>query len=1006
MNTTAFLPSVVNYFSGNNAALPPLQDITFILPNKRSALFLKKHIRDNCRAVTLMPRIMTLRTFAGTFASFPEASQQELLFVLYDAYRAVMQRKGRAEAMKQFDSFIFWGDMMLNDFNDVDNALADASEIFKNLMDVKEIQANYLDDEQKEAIRRVWGESRLTASIEEFWLHVKPENGETVSDRFIYLWEILGEIYTEFHQSLKARRCATTGSQMLEAIEKVKGAAANDFTGRTHYAFVGFNDFTAAETVFVDRLKRQGSTFFFWDDAPLRFFVSNASGIELPKPLKRLAGLIRNFPMPADFDTEASLPLPDVSVTAVPSNVSQAKYIDIVLRNWLANEFYNPGNPINTAIILPDQGLLLPVLASIPEEVNAVNISLGLPYRTTTFASLLHSVISMQLRSRKIRGSYHFYYEDVEAVLTHPHIQAVAAAEANALTALINEGKLFNVSAEQLVTTGPALKALFTPVRTSGNVHEVAAYLKALLDWLGAELTALSENDSLAQSRTDDEKFEILAIEFFRQRIDELTELIDRFGVQMNENTFFHLFEKVFFATGLTLAGTPLAGLQILGVLETRNLDFDNVIVLSMNEGVLPRRRYSKTMIPANLRTGYGLPDIDASEWAYAYSFYRIIARAKRVALFYDSRPEGVGNGEISRYITQLDYLIPGLKINKNVLTMGAASGLTRGITVSKTPQIMEYLDRFRYGKGNLRFSATAIKSYLQCKLQFYLKYVRKMRADNELTDNISAAEYGTAVHTVIQTLYEKHPGGIINADTIKSWLDGTSVSISDLVLKHLDSTIYPSYAGLPLNEHPVECRVAADTIEVLVRSNLIAELSAYCTGDSFQYIGNEVIVSTEKAGRPWTVAPGIDINYFMSIDRLDRRSDGMMRIIDFKTGSDDIILGNIGDLYSGNHEKMAIFQILLYCEAYLALKDGNAKIEPRIHLIRSLAASIPIEKIRINKAELEDYETVRKQFNDVLVKIMSEIFDPAVPFAQNEDDKNCKYCPFLSLCGRAPKTF
>lgn len=1005
MNQTAFLPGVVSYFT-SPASTTALHDITFILPNKRSALFLKKYIRESCRATTLMPRIMTLRTFVSTFASFPEASQQELLFILYDAYRTVMQQKGRAEGIKQFDSFIFWGDMMLNDFNDVDNALANASEIFKNLVDVKEIQANYLDDDQKEAIRRIWGESRLTANIEDFWMHVKPDDSDSITDRFIYLWEILGDIYSEFHRLLKANRCATAGSQMLEAIENVKEASSRDFTGNTRYAFVGFDDFTAAESVFADRLYRQGATYFFWDSAALRLFeAADNSAACKPAPLRRLEALLRHFPMPDDYEQQLPQQCPKVEVTAVPSNVGQAKAVDAVLRQWLAEGFYNPADSINTAIVLPDQGLLLPVLTSIPPQVESVNISMGLPYRTTTFASLLHSIISMQLRSRKIRGEYHFYYEDVESVLTHPHIQTIAASDADTLTALINEKRLFNVAASTLVETCPELKALFTPVRASANVHETASYLNAVLDKLGLELTKIAENSTVPAGRNDEEKFEVLAIDFFRRRIAELTALIDRFNVDMSESTFFHLFEKVFYSTGLTLAGTPLAGMQLLGILETRNLDFDNVIVLSMNEGTLPRRRYSKTMIPANLRIGYGLPDIDASEWAYAYSFYRLVARAKRVALFYDSRPEGVGNGEKSRYISQLDYLANSIKLSRHVLTMGARNAANSGIAVTKTPQIMEHVNRFRFG-GDLRFSATAIKSYLQCPLQFYLKYIRRMRADNDLSDNMSAAEYGTAVHTVIQTLFDTHPSGKIDADTIESWLDGTGASIADIVLRHLDDSIYTAYKGLPIEEHPVECRVAADAIEMLVRSNLAAEKAAYCNNDFFQYIGKEVDISTAKAGKPWQAAPGIDINFYMSIDRLDRCSDGTMRIVDFKTGADEIKIDKIDDLSKGKHSKMAIFQILLYCEAYLALVDKDAEITPSIHLIRSLAAAVPIEKLRVNKKELVKYDEVREKFCGVLSRIISEIFDPETPFAQNDDENDCMYCPFVALCGRNPKMF
>ena len=597
MNSSlTFLGSVADYFMSGVKGRPAPSTVNFVVPNKRSALFLKKYVRERSREISLMPRFMTMRTFLGIYSDYPAAQPRELLFVLYDAYRRVMSRKGRTDGVRQFDSFIFWGDMMLNDFDDVDKALVDADSIFRNLKNVKEIQADYLNEEQKDVIRRVWGESRLTAHIEEFWLHLG--NGEEcrLGEKFVYLWEILSDIYHEYKRILKESYRASEGTLYRLAVDNVRNYEAYDFTGDTQYAFVGFNDLSAAETLIFERLKRKGVASFFWDTAPLSLFPDDKG--RRPLTLQRLADLSRHFRMPEDYTVPVRDERPEISVTSVPSNVAQAKCIAGMLEDWTAKGYLDPNNAINTAVILPDQSLLLPTLLSIPEDIKALNISMGLAYRTTTFASLLHSIISMQLRARKIRGEYNFYFEDLNAVLCHPHIQTIAPEAADRVTAYINGNKMYNAPAKALCEVAPELKEVFVPVRDTRDAGETAAYLAALLERLGDGLSRKSDDGPAERGSM----FELEAIKYFREELDKLTDLIKRYGVEMADHTFLHLFERVFSNRGLTLTGTPLQGLQVLGVLETRGLDFDNVIILSMNEGIYTHNDTQQP--PQRLRPG------------------------------------------------------------------------------------------------------------------------------------------------------------------------------------------------------------------------------------------------------------------------------------------------------------------------------------------------------------------------------------------------------------------
>ena len=1001
-DTYNFLGSIADYFTAGEPSRPAPATLTFIFPNKRSALFLKKYFRQRSHDVTLMPRFMTMRTFIGIYSDYPAAQPRELLFVLYDAYRNVMSHMGRADDIRQFDSFVFWGDMMLNDFDDVDRALVDADDIFRNLRYVKEIQADYLDDDQKEIIRRVWGESRLTAHIEEFWLHLGSGEKHSLGEKFIYLWEILADIYHEYKSELKACRRASEGTQYRQAAANTANYDLYDFTGDTRYVFVGFNDLGAAETVIFERFKRAGVAYFFWDTAPLALFAGTRSDL-LPRTLTRLSNLVTKFPMPDDYSVHIGDIKPKITVTSVPSNVAQAKCAGPILKEWISKGNLNPDNALNTAIILPDQGLLLPTLLNIPGEIETLNISMGLAYRTTTFASLLHAIISMQLRARMIRGEYCYYFEDLNTVLSHPHIQTIASADADTITRYVNSNKLYNAPVSELCSKASSLAPIFTPVHKAATVDEVASYLRILLDWLGAALRQNIEQTGKETGRN----FELKAIKYFRQELDKLTDLIRRHKVEMADHTFLHLFERIFTSRGLTLTGTPLQGLQVLGVLETRSLDFDNVIILSMNENIFPRKQYTKTMIPNNLRKGFGLSDFESPEWTYAYSFYRLIARAKHVALLYDSRSDGIGQGERSRYISQLEYLVPNLQIENRTLSIGADASERNRFSVTKTEKIMESLRRYR-GGGSKKLSASSLKKYLECPFRFYLEYVRDMRDDDDLTEGLSAAEIGTIVHNSIQELYGKHLECTIDAPLIDSWLntDNGKNLISDIISRQIGNVHFAGGKANCFDEFSPELRIAATNLEVLVRSNLEAERNAYCN-PSFTFKGNEVKLNTLKENIVWGITSDIDINFYMSIDRVDQIRHGLLRFIDFKTGSDELGVDDLDKLFGEyKHSKGGLFQLMLYCEAYIDLVDGSVDIQPMLHQLRKLAGATPIKPLTINRKAINSYREIRNEFRPRLERLITEIFNPDIPFRQCDDTKSCEFCPFLSLCGRTIKKY
>lgn len=997
MDNMNFLRSVVAYFGTPGPGKPAPEDIVYVLPNKRSAMFLKHYTRECVTSgVAMMPRFMTVQTFLGLFARYPQAPRNELLFILYNAYRSVMKSRGRAEGIRPFDSFIFWGDMMLADFDDIDRSLVNADDLYKNLRDVKEIQADYLDPDQKEVIRRVWGESRLTEAAGEFWLHTgcidgdEPDSDKPMAAKFVYLWEILADVYHEFNRMLEDRRMLSAGGVFRSALNVVRGLSQGDFPAGEHYVFIGFNDLSTAETLIFDRLQQLGVASFFWDTAPLAL-VDMHSGNAAARPLQRLAALVRSFPMPEDYEIPAPRFDADTAITAVPSNIGQAKAVKTVLDKWLRDRCVDSHNPLNTAVILPDQGLLLPTLLSIPEEIDKVNISMGLAYRTTTFASLLHSLVSMQLRARQVHGTTHFFYEDVTAVLAHPHIQLVAAEEADRLNLFIADNRLYNISAARIAENAPSLAPVFVPMRDLNSAAEVAKALCDIFDWLS---TRLSAEGSRAES------FELRAIAYFREQVQAIAALVENYRVSMTDHTFLHLFERLLNTRGLTVNGTPLEGLQILGVLETRALDFDNVIILSMNESVFPRKQYTRTMIPNALRAAFGLPDFESLEWTYAYCFYRLLARAKRVQLMYDSRGDGIGNGEKSRYISQLQYLMPALAPEVRTVSYLSEADNLRTVEVSKTPEVMAELAAFRKG-GRLRLSASALKTYKKCPLRFYLQYARSMRGSDELVDYISASEFGTVVHNTVQSLYAGLADKTVSATVLDRWLDPTDHAVDEAARRELIAVRYKrNEADAVLS---AEANLACELVARIARANLLAERNLYCSnGNTFEFLGNE-----HPEQGVWHIDEGLDVNFFMSIDRLDRPDAESLRFIDFKTGDEDISTSEVKNLLSrDNTDKDGMFQLFTYSEAYLAMNGVDRRIQPVLHPMRRLSAGADLEFLKVKGAVVSDYRDYRDEFRPLVHDLIKEIFDPEVSFSQCPKIDGCKFCPFLTLCGRLPKSF
>lgn len=999
-----FLEQIADYYVEKNE---DLSNLTMVFPNRRSAMFMRKYMQEAMKQTGFLPRMMSITYFTQQFNDTTLSTPNELVFLLYKVYCRVLARHKKADQIPDFDSFYFWGSILINDFNDVDAYLADAAELFTNIKKVKEIKAHYLTHEQKEVIEYLWGEKFTEDDDSIFWEHVRHgDNADSPSNKFLNLWEIMYELYSEFKKELSDQNppLAYSGMQSRHACEKIKGMSKEDFKGR-RFAFVGFNVLSLARIQIFKRLLSLGIADFFWDTASK--YLMNADGSPTAAG-RQILPLSKKFAPPADFHLSMPDNHPDIEIISVPSNIGQTKVAAEIIERWTddwtkgaVGSDADEAHLINTAIVMADENLLMPMLYSVPERIPTINVTMSVSYRSTPFAALMSAIISMHLRAYKIRDTYHYYYQDVINVMSHPHIAMIAPLDSEKIKDRILKEHIFNISAEMLISDYPELAFIFRPITEEKDIDSVKTYISELLANL-TERLRLSTGKNSGQG-----SYELEILQGYADEVNTLCSFLKKYEISIREHTFLQIIERTLQTKPISFAGEPLKGMQLMGVMDTRALDFDNIIMMSLNERIFPKRNHNPSLISMNLRGSYGLPTQEQEESSYAYQFYRLISRASHVRLLYDSRMSGISSGERSRYLSQLVYLFKDTPVGLSSVQLKTETKEAEEIRIEKTPDVIQELNGFLAG-GKLRFSATAFKAYFQCPLRFYLEYVKNLRIYEDTVDYIDSASYGTVTHRVVQDLYspyapeEGKPAKLITPAVIDLMIKS---DIETLAMHVLDKEYYHErYSGHP-DRMPGEGKVIALLIAKYIRKML--DIEKEWAGEApFTFVANEYC---DKELFSWKISDKYNINFRMSIDRVDRLNDSPvkeeeeLRFIDFKTGDDDLTCKDAESLFV-NHKKSAIFQLLLYCYAYADLFGYKGKIRPMIYKFQTIATE-GIKGIKIGRQEITDYRQADAfGFMEKFREKVDEIFNPDIPFEQTKNLENCKYCAFKQICGRYPE--
>lgn len=952
-------------------------DYCFVFPNKRSGIFFANYLKQLSPSTALQPQLTTISQLVMDLTDGVEASRLELLFALYNVYCELLIERRREDALVDFDRFQYWGEVILNDFNDVDRYMVDPTQLFRNISDLKNIQSNYLTDEQIEVIRQYWGDTVQPSDVDNFWQHISHGKDNPVSERFVRLWQMLLPLYERFGQRLRQLGLTYNGMAYRQAASNLKELSTDDLPYR-RYIFVGFNVLSTSEIKIFELLQQRGVADFYWD------VVSPAFNNRANRATRFIKEYTLRFPSRYPIDDTPAEHFGDIVVEGIPSNIGQTKRAGEILE-----ELYRIDPPsessINTAVVLPDEQLLIPMLHSIPANIADVNVTMGFPLRHAPVSALMSNIVLMQSKAQTLHGHRSYYFEHVFSVISHPLLRSIAPATCQGVVDEINAMHIYNLNADYAVGKWPELAAVFAPVTNPQHPDQVFDYADRLSAWLLHHMKEINADEV--------EQGFVLR---YREGVDTLRRLSGMYGITMNEHTFFNLLEKSLQGESISFIGEPLRGLQVMGVLETRALDFDNIIIPSMNERIFPRKHYAPTFIPNNLRRGYGMATIEFQESIFAYYFYRLLTRAKRVYLLYDTRSTGVKSGEMSRYIYQLLYLYPGEKLRMVKRAYKARSIEHRNITMGKSDADMALIKQYFDPESHHYLSPSAIDNYIKCPLHFYLEYIKNYRVDDELRDFMDEGTYGTVLHEVAQHLYESLPP-----------TDGCGAYVTTQVLDGMIKDTQRIGREITRSINANFLKKGADCYDPLVGENLILGtlMAKFIT----------LMLQREKDLAPYTfvggekeypcrlpMAPGLTLNLKGKIDRIDRLPDGTIRLTDYKTGADSTELKSLAQMFdTGNdkHEK-CFLQLFLYANAYTRATGFDGPVRPMVYPIRKLSKT-KLEPLTYLKQPLLDYREFNDEFINGLTARIKELLDPNIPFYSTPNTQACKYCKFTTICDR-----
>ena len=950
-----------------------VSSLTLLMPSKRARLFFAEALSKVAVRPLWEPKYISIDDLMCRLSKLRKADKLRLVAELHGIYSKYHK--------ESFDSFYHWGEMLVADFDMVDKYRVDASQLFANISDLKEIESDlsYLSKEQIEMINRFW--HTLTGDKDGIL------EGSAAKNRFLKVWRSLGAIYEEFRAKLRQLGLGYTGMIYREAIERLERGEV-ELSGEERYVFVGFNALSKCENALLRYLQERSSAEFYWDYDT--YYTEN----EYQEAGMFVRSNIKAFPEVDGVSHDNFRNIKSVNVLSASSNVSQCQSVVGILEDIASRN--NGVLDKDTAIVLTDENLLMPLLYALPEkfkvrrrehngkvvEQPAINVTMGYPLRNTLAYSFVERLLALQKNAHQNGDDEAtFYHADVDGLLTHPYVAEASTAQYSAIRKDILKSRLFQVPYSKIAQT-PLLQTIF---RVAKGWREQSDYLLEVIDAISVE----SGNGEESAFRA-----EFLAV--VSDAITKLCNVAEQCEIEIPDKIYRSLVRKHLQAERVAFTGEPLEGLQIMGILETRNLDFKNVILLSMTDNNFPGSRATdKSFLPYSLRYGFDIPTAEHHEGVYAYYFYRLVQRAENLYMLYSSAADDMSTGEPSRYIRQFEY---ETDFDINYSNVGVEVSLSEidSIKVEKSDVVFDKLLRFTRDKT---LSPTAFSIYVKCPLKFYFNVVERLRPEDELEEAIDNMTFGNIFHEAADLLYSQIQCDAEPALRLAEMRDRGEV---EKCVDRAIAKIYFNAEDKPLPELGGELLIVRNIVREYLGKNLL----------NYDIRNGDFVVSKTERDVEMAIPVEVgnekfEVKLAGRADRIDLLNNGMLRVIDYKTGKPRLNYNGIAALFHGEpidtKRESNIINTLLY--AMMLSHEHKRDVRPELYYVGSMVredySSRFVEVIERKGRTLEAYSECAGEFEVEVQNMLREMFDRATPFSQCVDDSACRCCDYCSVCNR-----
>ena len=980
-------------FDGN------LRDLTIVLPSRRGGLFFNRYLAELTDRPVWAPSYSTMDELFQSLSDVEVADQPLLIFHLYAAYAEAITEARTDLSAEPLDQFYSWGEVMLRDFDDIDNNLAQADKIFTNMAELEELtNTDYLTDNQRKAIEHYFG------IFEE-------KNDTELKQKFLTIWNILTPTYQKLRQRLLSHGIAYQGMLRREVVEN------GSFLSRMKsgkYVFVGFNVLNKTERVLLEAMKSEGKALFYWD-YDQAFIQSGEGGDCFFEAGRYIRDNLARFG--CEFENDA--PCYDnmrkgkrVRFVASPSNSGETRHAGELIQRYVKADDVQH----HSAVVLCDEKMLQSMLHSMPEKDAGgnsyqMNVTMGFPLAQTPAAGLVMNLLEMHVYGE--RNGY-WYYTYVSALLKHPYTVRMSGGESARILGEIKDKHQFFVPAGRFEGV-PFLRRMFEHQDT--------------IDGLLALLSETIQSIAISYADADNRSFDVqlyqeslFAIHTLTNRLAAIRGMVkteDDFQVvrnnDMSNDRYLRLIRQILQSASVPFHGEPAEGLQVIGLLETRCLDFENVIICGMNDENMPKTVKRASFIPYTLREAHGLTTFEARTSLYAYSFYHLIQRASDITLIYNNTVDTFSKGDMSRFMTQLlveqdEVFGPAKRIEQTALEAKVQTAVREDLSVRKTDEMMKRLKQ-RFSDKIL--SPSAINYYISCPFKFYLTYVAGLKSDDDISEEVGNDVFGDIFHHCMELLYKPLAGQLLLSGTFKR-LKSDTAQIESLVDNGFRKYFFKTGSDAPITYNG-EQWLNRTVIIGYVKKQL--DYDARLCPLRIEDVENDAHQMVIEVNGHQVTLGGI-------IDRIDTIRIGSPqerhRIVDYKTSASPQGFKDLDELFDRSKDKRAyhVLQAFYYSDIYT--NDCKLPVAPALMYIKPASLSQDPEKEdeSIIVHEVEQEGTSKKEkipvldfsrdlkaaFHDRMMSVITEMFEQSVDFTQTANPHSCTYCDFKQICGRQGK--